>query len=147
MTKNSYSEMKERQQHIVDNFNGWFFAFTNDQFDEGMKKVGLNPDETSKVVRIGGGGFVKKDRLKAMEFMFDSMRKEMQEAIDADKTGTGFIYDMFRYELENHEYGYTGELDETLESLDLTMEDINANPALLNGLGLAIEKVMECSFA
>ena len=107
----------------------------------------MNPDETSKVVRIGGGGFVKKDRLKAMEFMFDSMRKEMQEAIDADKTGTGFIYDMFRYELENHEYGYTGELDETLESLDLTMEDINANPALLNGLGLAIEKVMECSFA
>ena len=142
---NQYAEMKERQQRVVNDFNGWFFAFSNEQFDEGMKKIGLNPEETDKICRIGGGGYILKDRLKAMEFMFDSIHKELEAAIEADTDGTGFIYDMFRYELANHEYGITGELDETLDALGLTEEDINASTALTNGLGLAIENV--CSFA
>ena len=41
---------------------------------------------------------------------------------------------MFVYELEDHEYGYTGDDSDTLDALNLTIEDVLQNPALLNGL-------------
>jgi len=42
--------------------------------------------------------------------------------------------DMFRYELANHEYDYTGDIDDTLDALCLTQQDIDQNPALQHGL-------------
>ena len=48
---------------------------------------------------------------------------------------------MFYSELNNHEYGYTKELDDTLDALDLTIDDINNNKNLKNGLSLAIQEI------
>ena len=61
-------------------------------------------------------------------------KKERDEAIAADKTGDGYIYEMFLCELRNHEYGYTYELDDTLEALGLTYEEIEKDKRLLHGL-------------
>lgn len=50
---------------------------------------------------------------------------------------------MFLYELANHEYGYTGELEDTLDALGYTAEDINADKRLLHGLERATKRIME----
>ena len=55
-----------------------------------------------------------------MHETFARHHKELQAAIDADPTGEGFIKDMFLYELENHEYSYTGTAEDALDSLGLT---------------------------
>lgn len=140
---NKYLEMKKKHQKIIDAFDGWFFAFSKEQFNEGMKKVGLNPEDTDKILRIFGGGFVLKERVAEMEAMFDKNYQEMQEAIKADVEGTGFIYDMFLYELENHEYSYTGEVEDTLDALGFEIDEVLNNAQMSKGLCLAIETCMQ----
>ena len=44
------------------------------------------------------------------------------------------IFEMFLYELGNHEYDVTMDLDETLAALDYTMDAIQADPRLSHGL-------------
>lgn len=140
MTKKSlYLELKERHQQETNNFP-FMFAFSNEQFDEGMKKLGLNPTDTDKIISIGMGGFVKKTNKEAMNEMFGRHEQERQQAIESDITGEGYIYDMFKYELSNHEYGYTYELDQALEALGLTLKEINSKKNLLNGLNKALER-------
>lgn len=68
---------------------------------------------------------------------------EKAAAIAADRDGTGYIHEMFYYELINHEYGYTCDVSDTLMALGYTMEKIESNPALLNGFTLAKNKIFE----
>lgn len=69
--------------------------------------------------------------------MFERHEREMKEAIETDTTGEGFIFDMFNYELANHEYVITYNITDTLEALGLTADDINNNPLLAKGLKMA----------
>jgi hypothetical protein len=48
---------------------------------------------------------------------------------------------MFLYELANHEYTYTNDLEDTLSALDLTPDDINSNKALKKGLQKAVTEL------
>ena len=50
---------------------------------------------------------------------------------------------MFDYELRNHEFGYTGEYEDTLDALGYTWKDIEADKRLKNGLTLAARKIMK----
>lgn len=50
---------------------------------------------------------------------------------------------MFCYELANHEYGYTYDLDPTLDALGLTIEEVRQNERLLHGLEEARKEVMK----
>ena len=68
--------------------------------------------------------------------------EELNSKINDEQTSDKFIYEMFLYELENHEYGYTCEIDSTLDSLGFSIEDINNNTRLKNGLDKAIETIM-----
>lgn len=70
--------------------------------------------------------------------------KEREDAIAADKTGDGFIYHMFLYEPANHEYCIAFDLEETLNALDLAMEQINADKRLLHGLRKAEKDRSAC---
>ena len=62
--------------------------------------------------------------------MFARHHRELQEAIGADPTGRGFIYEMFRTELSNHEYAYTQDVSETLDCLGITQQMLEAVPQL-----------------
>ena len=139
--KNKYDEIKEKHQKIVNDFP-FMFAFSNEQFKTGMEKLGLKETDTDKIISIGGGGFIRKTDLDAYNKMWDTIRKEEKELIDADKTCDGYIKDMFVSELENHEYGYTYELDDTLDALELTYEQVMSSPTLKNGLELARKEVL-----
>lgn len=142
---NKYREMKERNQKEVNNFPIQF-AFSDEQFKEGMEKLGLTENDIDKVVPTVGGGFIRKTDVKAYKEMINRQYNERKEAINNDLTGEGFIYDMFKEELANHEYGYTYELDDTLDSLGFTIDDINNNPNLKHGLELATKAYKERSF-
>jgi hypothetical protein len=138
---NQYEIIKKRHQKDVNDFP-MFFAFNNKQFDEGMRLLGLEPIDTDKIYRIPGtGGFYRISDAPAFHEMFNRHGKEMQDAVDGDKTGDGFICDMFYYELVNHEFTYTGDLTSTLEALDLTSDDLINNESLRNGMNNAINKL------
>ena len=128
-----YLELKAKHQSEIDNFP-MFFAFNNDQLQEGMDKLGTNKTE---LLSIGGGGFLRKIDSESFEALWKNIKQERAEARkDAD-----YLVDMFRYELNNHEYCYTWDLTDTLNSLDLTMDDINNNPQMKAALCKALDLV------
>lgn len=135
---NKYQEMKIRHEKESHAFPiRW--AFTDEQFKSGMIELGLDPSETDKVVGVYGGGFMRKTDVDAFKEMLNRHDKEMKEAIANDKTGEGFIYDMFDFELANHEYCITYDLEETLDALGISARDIENNDALKHGLMKAIQ--------
>ena len=126
----SYTQLKARQQKEVNNFP-MAFAFSSNQFDEGMRKLGLEPSEKEKIVSIGAGGFIRKADEKAYQEMFQRHHLEREAAMSNDKTGNGYLLQMFRYELSNHEYGYTRDAEPALLALGLSLEDIGNDDRLL----------------
>ena len=129
-----YHAMKEKHQAEVNTFP-IYFAFNKEQFSKVMSKLGLAPEDTSKIIAVGDtGGFIRKTDVATFHEMLIRHARELTDAIAADKTGEGFILDMFRYELANHEFSYTGEIDDTLDALGLTPQDFDQNPALRHGL-------------
>ncbi len=138
---NAYAELKARQQQ---EFNALplGFAFNDKQFTEMMVKWSLDPDkDIDKILSIGFGGFVQKKDADKLHEVRERHDLEMSEAIAADKTGEGFVADMFYEELLNHEYGYTREFDETLDALGFTARQVVDTPNLKRGLEKAVERI------
>lgn len=140
--ENKYLILREKIQKEVNAFP-MKFAFTNEQFANAMIELGLTEKDTDKIVGIGYGGFIRKTDIDAYNEMNRRHRTEEKQAIDNDLTGEGYIKDMFEYELANHEYGYTYELDDTLEAVGLTIEEINNDERLKHGLELALNRYKE----
>lgn len=130
---NRYADLKQRQQQEFGTFP-MQYAFSNQQFAEGMAALGLKPADTDKIYKVPGGGFYRREDGSRLKTMMDRFDQELHEAVAGDKTGDGFIYEMFLYELENYEYGCTMDLSETLDALGYTPEGIQADPRLSHGL-------------
>jgi hypothetical protein len=130
---NKYDALRAKQQKEIDAFP-CMWAFNQRQFAEGMAQLGLKETDTDKIYSLGNGGFIRKTDSEALAKMLNNHAEEMEKAIAEDKTGDGFIYDMFNYELANHEYSYTGDITDTLACLGLTLEKVNADERLLHGL-------------
>lgn len=130
---NQYYELKNKHEKEMNNFP-FMFAFSQKQFNEGMEKLGLQPDETDKIFSIGGGGYIRRTDSKALSDMMKRHEQERAAAIAADSDGTGFIYDMFYYELANHEYCITWDVSETLDALGFTIEEVNKDPRMIEAL-------------
>ena len=139
---NAYQEMKDRQQKEFDAFPVGA-AFSNQQFQQMMEKWGLTVNDTDKICSICGGCYIRKTDKEALRDLINRLNKEKQDAIAADPTGDGFIFDMFVYELANHEYCITYDLEDTLDALGLTAEQINADKRLLHGLNKAIKTYLK----
>lgn len=138
---NKYAELRQRQQ---EEFNALplGFAFSQKQFDEMMRGWGLDPEkDTGKIYSIGAGGYVQKKDADLLHQTRERHDAELAAAIEADKTGDGFIYEMFLYELDNHEYGYTGESEDTLDALCLTAQEVAADKRLLRGFEKAQKEI------
>lgn len=134
----TYAEMRAAQQAEFNTFP-IMFAFSDIQFEEGMRRLGLDPSDTDKVYTWSEvNGFYRRSDAPVLHEMLERHGREMVEAVAADQTGEGFIYSMFVYELANHEYGYTGDVTDTLGALDLTADAVKADSRLMRGLQLAI---------
>lgn len=116
-----------------------FFAFSGDQFKAGLEKLGLKEEDKPKLFTFVDGGYAKLEDKAAFFAMLDRHMEDLKAAYNADKTGEGFIFDMFAFELANHEYIATGDFEPALIALGLDADDVNANPALVAGLELAKE--------
>lgn len=139
---NQYQILKNKQQK---EFNAFPMgaAFSEKQFAEMMAKWDLLPTDTDKILHIGGGCYIRKNDREAFHELVDRLDREKKEAIAADTTGDGIIKDMFLYELANHEYCITYDLEDTLDALGLTVDEINANPRLLRGLEKALTQYLK----
>ena len=139
---NAYQQMKDRQQKEFDAFPIGA-AFSNQQFQQMMEKWGLSVNDTDKICSIGGGCYIRKTDKEALRDLINRLNKEKQDAIAADLTGDGFIFDMFVYELANHEYCITYDLEDTLDALGLTAEQINADKRFTHSLNKAIQHYLK----
>ena len=73
--------------------------------------------------------------------MISSQNEEYDRLILEDTEGNGFIADMFKYELPNHEFGYTWDLEDTLDALDLTKEKVMSDKKYFNGINNALKEI------
>lgn len=139
---NRYAELRERQQKEFDALP-LGFAFSRKQFDEMMQEWGLDPEkDLDKLLRIPGGGYIQKKDADLLHQTTERHSTEMATAIAEDKTGEGFIYEMFLYELDNHEYGYTGDTEDTLDALGYTADEVLADPRLKRGIEKAVTEIV-----
>lgn len=138
---NGYSEMKQRHQK---EFNALplKFAFSDKQFIQIMNEWGLDPErDLNQICRTEGGGFIQKKDVGSLRHTLEQCDAELKKAIAEDETGDGFIYEMFLCELADHEYGYTGEYNDTLDALGYTLEDVQKDKRLLRGLKKAARRI------
>jgi hypothetical protein len=84
---------------------------------------------------MDGGCFVRKSDYEAMHKMFERHKLERKMA---RKHGSEYLFQMFNYELGNHEYCITHDLTDTLDALGLTLEEVNADPEMADALKRAI---------
>lgn len=137
---NRYADLKQRQQQEFGTFP-MQYAFSNQQFAEGMAALGLKPADTDKIYKVPGGGFYRREDGSRLKTMMDRFDQELNEAVAGDKTGDGFIYEMFLYELNVHEYGYTMDTEDTLDALGYTVEEVLGNPRLKRGIEKAVTEI------
>lgn len=139
---NRYAEMKKRHQQEV-NALPIGFAFNDKQFQEMMEGWGLDPEkDLDKIYKVGGtGGFYNKADAQLIRDTFSRHEAELMAAITGDETGEGFIYEMFLCELDEHEYGYTRDLEDTLDALGYTSDELFFDPVLKRGVEKAIKEI------
>ena len=139
---NRYREMKVAHQDEMNDFLSKYaiFAFSPEQFEEQKKK---HVSEPGGYVHIGYGCNLLKSRVHEFEALAARHKKEIAEALADPETGAGFAYDMFRHELENHEFSYTLEEDETLEALDIDRAELIRNAMLREALKKAKQDILQ----
>lgn len=105
-----YLNYRKRKEEEVGKFfdDKGFFAYSNDQFEEGMKKLGLNPDDTGAILKAGPGGFILKSA--ADEYHKLIVNDDLIEFMEDEDFAVGAFF----YEMGNHEYvinTYQGDWD------------------------------------
>ena len=140
--KNLYLELKTKHEKEMDTFPIGA-CFSKEQFADMMQKWGLTVNDTDKICSIGGGCYLRKCDVPAFLDMSARFKQEKADAIASDKTGDGYIYQMFLYELANHEYCITYDYEDTFDALGLTAEQVNADKRLLHGLRKATKEYLK----
>jgi len=118
-----YQEIKQARQDATNKlFTDCqvFWAFSNEQFQEGLAKTKLQPNE--KLVSIGAGGYIPKGNLDALLAGMKTIKDNFRQATKDAKTRQEHIL----YELNNHEAFYTNSIEDTLDALgeDYTTEEV-----------------------
>ena len=117
----TYRKMRQRHQAEANSLP-LMFAYSTEQFDEGMRKLGLEPYQVDKIYRLGDQNcFYKKTDSELIFSTFDKHEKEQQEAMQNDD----FVQSMFEYELANHEWQISGDDEEVLDACGLSENELD----------------------
>lgn len=134
----NYSELKERQQKEINNFN-FGFAFDNKQFKDMMNKWGLDENDTNKIVRVFSGTYILKSDKTKLDNLFRRHDDELKKAMQDDE----FLQSAFEYEMSNHEYIITYNDVDVISSLGLSLKDFENDNRLLENYKIAKDKYIE----
>lgn len=142
---NLYRAQQAEQQRRMSDFTSKyaFFAFDENQFNEGLEKLGIAPGTEGALVRIPGGGYVLADKAQDFRDLLKSFRRERDEALRDAETGAQFAYDMFRASLNDNEYSYSEDAEDTLNSLGYDLQDIEADPVLKTAFDKACKDILQ----
>ena len=127
MMYREFKEMKQKEFNALPTM----FAFSKKQLEEQMEKLGTNKSE---IVNLGYGMFMRKKDLyllDAFEGKYEAMEKELMKNDD-------YLLDAFLYELRNHEYIVTYEVEDALDVFGLTVEDVKNDKRMLIAINKAI---------
>jgi len=124
MSIETHIEQQQRHSAEFGKLEGIFFAFSNEQFAEGMQKVGFGGptevDETTLVYALGNGGYIRKDKFAEFRAMVVRHKVERKNRLKDEKA----LLESLVYELRNHEFSYSHDDTEAIEALGLTKEEI-----------------------
>ena len=123
-----------------------FFAFSDEQFTEGLQSLGLEdkPGSLRKLYRLNGGGFILKEHYPKLKDAAEAAADEFTDRANDPETGDRFLYEAFLEELYNHEFSYTGDARDALDALGLEIEDMTGHQRAL--LAKACNEVLQNSF-
>lgn len=135
-----YLELKKENQKKFNDFSKkyiyWIFAFSEKEFNDKLLELNLSKDD---IVSIGAGGFIKKsDKEKYLSLHLNSM----ENIIDIIKDDDEELKKAFIYELGNHEYCVTYDLDDTLDALGLTRKQLQEDPRMALIMNKACEEYL-----
>lgn len=117
MTLHEIRDERDNELKQINKKLGVFYAFSDAQFKKGMQTLKDNEvlKEGEKVVRLKYGGFVAHKNIDAYLDLMPKLHEYFRKK-EIDKVGAEAI---IKYELGNHEYGYTYDLTDTIEALKL----------------------------
>ncbi len=117
------------------------FVLKDEQLKEKIKESGLKG--FYDVASCGNGKCIRMEDLFYFTMICLEENDKHHQYIMEDRTGEGYIKDMFICELENHNYANTNDLKDTLNALNLTQKQIDESPTLRHGLELAKKEVLQ----
>ena len=132
---NQYLQLQKKHEKEINSFP-IFFAFDDEQFNEGLKKLNTTKENLRST---NFGGFIKSEDIKKYQDMLLNQTKEHKKAMK----GEVYVYQMFRYELANHEFIITYDEEDTLNCLNLTFEDVKKSDFLFKQFNKAKEDYLE----
>ena len=139
-----YLELKNKNQKIFNEFAEkyiyWIFAFSSKEFEDKLKENNLTKND---IVSIGAGGFIKKEHREL--YLNEMNRLNNYDPFKQIKHDDTEVKKAFIYELANHEYCITYYLDDTLDALGITEEEIKKDARLKKLLKEAISEYLENS--
>ena len=118
-----------KYKELLDKFssyhcNGIFYAFSEEQFELGMKICGY--DKNTKLVQDGMGGYGTKEAFDERHEFFNAVEEEIRQKCTPDE--------VFEFEYWNHECGYTYDYSEALEITRSYFPDYTPSRAFLGEL-------------
>lgn len=93
------------------------FAFSKEQFKEGLAKLGVGESE---VMSIGSGGYIRKKDKVDYNNLLKSFDEDLNKYVKSDDE---FVLQMFEYEMANHEYCITYDDDEVISCCGLKLKE------------------------
>lgn len=139
-----YLELKNNNQKRFNDFSKkyiyWIFAFDSKEFENKLKEHNLTKND---IISIGAGGFIKKEHKEL--YLQEMNRLNDNDAFKQIKHDDLEVKKAFMYELANHEYCITYNVDDTLDALGITAEEIKKDPRLKKILKEAVNEYLEDS--
>jgi hypothetical protein len=121
----TYQEFKKRQADEFGKIEYLFWAFNDTQINEGLTKIGLNRENyVGKIISIGMGGYILKDKLSDFNSFLKKQKNERKEFRKNEEN----LIDAIVYEMNNHEYCITYDILDTIMALDL---DVDRDKAII----------------
>lgn len=140
--KETYKQMKERHEKEVNDLP-IMFAFSDEQFKEGMRKLGLEQTDYDKIYSLGAGGYYRREDSDMIHDCFKRHNQEMKEAMKDERFATS----AFRYELANYEYCFTMDPLDAVRAVGLSMKEVQNSEMLSRALENAKREYLSaCDF-